>query len=246
MQTVIRLRTGEEILAVADDPWTRALIGRSWSGPAWSLPGAVAYGTGTPAEPDAAITVVGTPEAAAELTRAVLADRAEPPYVLTVPRGTSLDVPHDEPEEWELKTTRHAPPHQPGEDRVTVVRGAEREIYALLAVASPGHSVRPDNPEIELWMGIRDEAGELLSAGALLRRAGTGTAYLASIATSPTMRGRGLAAAVTGRLTRTVLNRGADWCTLAHHSDNLSAHRVYERLGYRTAQRFTSVEPEIW
>ncbi|MFE2373295.1 GNAT family N-acetyltransferase [Streptomyces sp. NPDC059398] len=247
MPTATRLRTGEEILTLADDHWTTALISPSWSGPAWTFAGAVAYGTGTPDEPDSAITVVGTPDAAAALVRTLLADREEPPYVITVPRETSLDVePETEPEEWELMVVHEPPPAQPGEDRVTVVDDSRQEISALLAVASPDHSVRPGHPKTDRWMGIRDESGQLVSVGALLRQGGGRIPYLASIATLPTARGQGLGSAVSGALTRWALEQGADRCLLAHHSANTGAHHVYERLGFRTVLEFTSVQPDQW
>ncbi|WP_328318518.1 GNAT family N-acetyltransferase [Streptomyces sp. NBC_00388] len=247
MPTATRLRTGEEILALTDDHWTTALITPSWSGPAWTLAGAVAYGTGAPDEPDSAITVVGTPAAAAELACSLLADRAEPPYVITVPRGTAIDGgPESEPEEWELMVAREAPPVQRGEDRVTVVDDSLREISALLTAASPGHSVRPGHPRTDRWMGVRDGSGQLVSVGALLRHGAAGVPYLASIATLPAARGLGLGSAVSAALTRWALGQGAERCLLAHHSANAAAHHVYERLGFRTVLEFTSVQPDPW
>ncbi|MFH7598157.1 GNAT family N-acetyltransferase [Streptomyces racemochromogenes] len=244
MQPVLRLRAGADVLAVTDDAWTRELIPPTWSGPAWSLPGAAAYGSGPAGEPAATVTVVGAPAAAAALGAAVLADLPEAPYVLTVPRG-AVPLPEGEAQEWELMTTRTAPPPQPREEDVVPLAPGP-ELADLLNAASPGHSVRPGAPEVHLWAGLRAGDGGLASVGALLLREGTGAPHIASVATAPAHRGQGLAAAVTAWLTRRALEGGAPWCSLAHLSTEQTAHRVYERLGYRTVQEFTSVTLDAW
>jgi predicted GNAT family acetyltransferase len=53
-------------------------------------------------------------------------------------------------------------------------------------------------------------------------------------------RGQGLGAAVTGWLTRTLLDEGTGWVTLAMYSDNDVARRMYRRLGYANDHLFTS------
>jgi predicted GNAT family acetyltransferase len=77
-------------------------------------------------------------------------------------------------------------------------------------------------------------------------RPGTGAPHLASIATAPAHRGRGLAAAVTAWLTRRALEHCTTGCSLARLDSARTAHRLYERLGYRTVQEFTSVTLEGW
>lgn len=241
------LCTGAEILAATDDLWTRSVIGPSWTGPARLLPGAVCYGTGTPDEPDGSLTAVGEPHAVAELVRRMLGDRAEPPYLVTVPRGTEVPGAVSATQEWELLALHDAPPPQPAEERVVpVAREASTEITALLTAASPEHSVRPGAPEAELWAGIRDPDGTLIAVGAMVRKPGTDLRSLASIATAPAHRGRGLAAAVTAHLARRALQGGPSCCVLALDSANHHARRVYHRLGFRTVQEFTTVEFDTW
>ncbi|WP_432138462.1 MULTISPECIES: GNAT family N-acetyltransferase [unclassified Streptomyces] len=243
MLTVTRPRGGADLLAAADDPWTREWITPEWTGPAWAVQGAVAYGLGTPDEPTATVTVTGTAEAATELTAQVLSTLPEPPYVLTVPRGTG-SLPDGEREEWALMTTAAAPPAQPGEEKVVPVPPGP-EVAALLAEASPGHLVRPGDPQVAVWAGVPGPDGTPVCVGALLTRPGTGAPHLASIATAPAHRGRGLAAAVTAWLTRRALER-APGCSLARLDSARAAHRLYERLGYGTAQQFTSVTLDVW
>ncbi|MGK5628111.1 GNAT family N-acetyltransferase [Streptomyces sp. URMC 123] len=250
MLTPTRLATGTDLLAAAPDPWTRGLIAPSWTGPAWAADGAAAYGTATGPDPAGWITLVGEPAAAGRLLRAVLADLPEPPYGVTVPRGTDLDGvpgapdPADDAEayeHWELMTAARAPEPVRGEERVAAAEGDPAEIGALLAVASPGYAVRPGDPQVELWAAVRAPGGDLAAVGALQRRPATGVAHLASIATGPAWRGQGLGAAVTSWLTRRVLASGDPECTLSVHSTNATARRLYERLGYATVSTFTSV-----
>ncbi|MEU7578415.1 GNAT family N-acetyltransferase [Streptomyces sp. NPDC041068] len=250
MLTVIAHRDGAGLLAAAGDPWTAGLITPDWSGTAWSVPGAAAYGTAPGPEPTEWITAVGAPDRAAALLHAVLPGLPSRPYGLTVPRGTALDgidgvIPEDEApyEHWELMTTAQAPASHPSEERVRMGDDASHaELSALLTEASPGYAVRPGDPQVEVWATIRTPEGALAAVGALQRRPGTGVAHLASIAAAPALRGQGLGAAVTGRLTRYVLEKGEAFCTLSVHSGNDAALRLYRRLGYRTAQEFTSVE----
>lgn len=244
MLTVTRPRDGAEVLAVAGDPWTREWITPDWRGPAWAVEGAVAYGSGSADEPAAAVTVTGAPDAAAALAGHVLDALPEPPYVLNLPRG-AWPLPEGEREEWALMISETAPAAQPGEEDVVLLTPGP-ELSALLAEASPGHLVRPGDPQVEVWAGIRAAGGELACAGALLLRPGTGAPHLASIATAPAHRGRGLAAAVTAWLTRRALERGAPWCSLARLDSARTAHRLYERLGYRTVQEFTSITLDVW
>ncbi|MFD9816107.1 GNAT family N-acetyltransferase [Streptomyces sp. NPDC059080] len=242
-----RLCTGAEILAVTDDLWTRSVIGPSWSGPGWLMPGAACYGTGTAEEPDGCLTAVGDPHAVADLVRLLLAERAEPPYLLTVPRGTQVEGAETAAAQWEVLSLHHAPPLLPAEGQVVPVAGEpSAEITALLTAASPEHSVRPGAPDVELWAGVRDTNGALICGGAMVRKPGAALCSLASIATAPAYRGQGLAAGVTAWLARQALEREPSGCLLALDSANHGAKRVYERLGFRTVREFSTLEFDVW
>ncbi|MCX5400868.1 GNAT family N-acetyltransferase [Streptomyces sp. NBC_00102] len=58
-----------------------------------------------------------------------------------------------------------------------------------------------------------------------------GTAELAGVGTRPAFRGRGIAGAVTGALTGSMFDRGAESVWLEFSGEG--SRRVYERLGYR-------------
>jgi predicted GNAT family acetyltransferase len=96
----------------------------------------------------------------------------------------------------------------------------------------------PGRPGVERWVGLR-EGGELVAVGANAPISAP-VPHLASIATLPALRGRGLGAAVTAALTRSLLAEGHSVVTLGMYSDNPVARRVYERLGFRCDHRFSS------
>ena len=54
------------------------------------------------------------------------------------------------------------------------------------------------------------------------------------------VRGQGLGSAVTGWLTRQLLDDGNRWVTLGMYSDNDVARRIYQRLGFTCWHAFTS------
>ncbi len=194
------------------------------------------------------LTVVGIPEAAARLVTEVVTSNGRQPHRVTLPRGSVEVLARTAPEvatrlvegaEWEWMWTSTAPPGQPGEDRVLALDTAdEAGITALLATASPRHTAVPGGRGIERWVGVRDERG-LVAVGAN-EPICPPVPHLASIATLPEVRGRGLGAAVTSSLTRSLLDEGHPVVTLGMYSDNPVARRVYERLGFRCDHRFSS------
>ena len=67
----------------------------------------------------------------------------------------------------------------------------------------------------------------------------SGIPVLAGIAVDPARRGEGYGAAITAYLTRkAVATFGA--CTLGMFADNVTARRLYHRLGYRTGAQWSS------
>jgi predicted GNAT family acetyltransferase len=67
-----------------------------------------------------------------------------------------------------------------------------------------------------------------------------GVPHLASIATLPAVRGRGLGEAVTSSLTRAALLAGRPVVTLGMYSDNAVARRLYQRLGFGDVRHWSS------
>jgi len=237
--TCRRLSTHEELLeAAAGDPFLRWEMRPGSPMEAWALAdGGVAFVRGTPSG-RRQLTVVGTPDQALPALRLHL-DGLVPsgPRMhrgVTVPHGT-LELLGRDPrigrgDDWEWMWTAVAPPAHP--DVVDLGRGDRDDIAALLAAASPRHSATVEDDGVVGWVGVRDAAGRLLACAAHTEHV-PGVPHLASVATHPSARGRGLGAAVTGTLTRRALAAGAPVVTLGMYSDNPVARRMYARLGFR-------------
>lgn len=192
------------------------------------------------------LDVVGPAEPAAVLAEAGLAELGERCCGISVPRGLaagSWAARGTASGTWDLMRCDAAPPWQPGEERVLRLPDPAA-VQSFLDRVNPHHSVPARHPEAECWLGVADEeSGELLAVGAFTRRR-FGTGYLASIATAPEARGRGLGAAVTAALTRHAFAAGDEFCTLAHYHPNDPARRLYLRLGYRTTHQMDSYDFE--
>jgi GNAT superfamily N-acetyltransferase len=235
------LSTYDELLdAAGGDPFVRWEVpaGRQLEG--WALAdGGVAFLRATPSR-RRQLAVVGTPRAALPALRSYLdgavagLDRG-----VTVPRGP-LHLLGPDPrvgsgDDWEWMWTTTAAPARPD---VVVLRPADHDdIAALLAAASPRHSATTG--DVVRWAGVRDADGRLVACGAHTEHV-PGVPHLASVATHPLVRGRGLGAAVTSTLTRWALDAGAPAVTLGMYSDNPVARRMYARLGFRCAHRWSS------
>ena len=191
------------------------------------------------------LTFDGPRERAAALYCAVLAELPTRPAGFTLPRGGERLLPAalgaDGVDHWDFRWTRSAPPHQEQEQLVSVESNPDDEELAMfLAEASPSHSVEPGDPKIRRWVSVRDADGRLLAIGADTRRPSTGVANIASIATRPAARGRGLGAAITAWLTRRIFADGGELATLGMYSDNAVAQRLYTRLGFAPGVRYSS------
>jgi len=116
------------------------------------------------------------------------------------------------------------------------------ELTALNVRGNPSAESEPGSGRTELWLGARDDSGAIVAAGALHRNA-AGAGHLTGIVVDPDHRGTGLGAAVTVALTRAAIEgpgRISGICTLGMYATNDVARRLYQRLGYRTAQAFAS------
>lgn len=213
---------------------------------AWTFEGGYAFSSvdGYGGDP-CWLNVVGPAGPAEVLARTALAEleaRGQRCYGITVPRelaDAGWTAPGTATGTWDLMRCDAAPSAQPGEERVRPLPDPAA-VQAFLERVNPHHSVRADHPEVECWLGVTDEAtGTPLALGAFTRRR-FGTPYLASIATAPEARGRGLGAAVTAALTRHAFQAGDRMCTLAHFHPNDPARRIYLRLGYRTSHQLAS------
>jgi GNAT superfamily N-acetyltransferase len=248
--TCRRISTHEELLAASGgDAFVRWEVPLGSRVEAWALAdGGVAFVRGTPSG-RRQLAVVGTPEAALPPLRAFLdgylagVDREVTGLNrgFTVPRGTVALLGPDPRvgagDDWEWMWTATAPPAHP--DVVVLGPGDHDAIAVLLAAASPRHSARIGGDDVVRWAGVRDAAGRLVACAAHTEHV-PGVPHLASVATHPSVRGRGLGAAVTGALTRWALEAGAPVVTLGMYSDNAVARRMYARLGFRCTHRWSS------
>lgn len=156
--------------------------------------------------------------------------RALQPHEVTV--DATVPLPFADPDDgstwaW-LHTTRPLPP-VPGDDRVRWDPDPAR-VDALLDEANPDAFVRPGSPSARAWAAVPGDDGRLLACGVVTQHV-PGAPHLASIAVSSTARRRGLGAALTVGMTRTLL-RTAPVVSLAMWSGNTVARALYDRVGF--------------
>ncbi|MGI8578102.1 MAG: GNAT family N-acetyltransferase [Nocardioidaceae bacterium] len=186
------------------------------------------------------------------LLEAAAAQIGVPPLRLTINGQAREALPSwwqyaEPPRVWDWMWTDEQPPRQPGEESVTALpddAGSRRDINGLLDLANPASHGRPGEQRTLAWVGVRDVQGRLVATGVVTRLAG-GAAHLRGVATLPAMRGRGLGAAVSARLSRIGLAACGGRCSLGVYSDNTSAIRIYRRLGYRHLHTFVSGTVEL-
>lgn len=164
--------------------------------------------------------------------RSVTVERAALPAV-----GRLLPLGDGNDWEWLLATAAPAPVDV--EARLLVLSEQDRaDIDGLLSLANPGTDARPFAHPGQHWVGVRDDDGMLVACGVREPNL-AGWPVLSGITVHPRERGRGLAVAVTSRLTReAVRERGV--CTLGLYSHNDVARRLYVGLGYRDAHLWSS------
>lgn len=211
--------------------------------PAWASDDAVCFlGQRQPGRPR--LVGLGEPAALARLVTGVLDALPTPPPAFTMERAAYGLLPPrlhgGETDDWDFQYIAVPPPDTPGEQSVGWLDGAAADITELLVAASPRHDVKPGEPQVRRWAGLRGPDGTLLACAADTRRVSTMTALLASIATAPAARRQGFGAAVTAWLTRRILAEGDPVCTLGLYADNEPAKRLYRRLGYQHGHHFTS------
>lgn len=237
-----RLVTYAELLEAArGDVFARWMVDPSAPLTAWALDDGVAWVRRTP-RGRTSLTVLADVDEAARAVPAVVAQAPEVDWI-TLPRGAvpplAEVVDPDVGDDWEWMSTDAPPPPQPHEEAVVPLRDDDCDAVAvLLHAASPRHSAAPDELGVR-WFGVREGAGRLRACAAL-QQVGPGVPHLASIATHPDERGRGLGAAVTAAATRAALRSGAPVVTLGMYSDNDVARRLYARLGFGCEHRWSS------
>ena len=118
-------------------------------------------------------------------------------------------------------------------------RASDVQIANFLEAHSPDASVKPGDPEIQLWTTLLDQSGEISAAGAIVKWQ-SGELCLASIATHTAQRGNGLAAALVTTMVERCEELGAKQVGLGVYAENYSAKRVYTKCGFTLMNEFTS------
>lgn len=117
----------------------------------------------------------------------------------------------------------------PDVEAVALTEADTDEALALIEVARPGPFRRRTLALGGYW-GVRDGDRLVAMAGERVRL--PGWTELSAVCTHPDARGRGLAAALSQRVSQAILERGeVPFLHVAEGNDG--ARRVYERLGFR-------------
>jgi len=242
------------------DAWVRWALDPAALPPTWHDPAAGLVAISRPSHVHGtSLVLLPAPGASAERAlpaAAGLLDRIEPRSV-TVPRAAAPTATRVLPAirrlaagrpaaEWDWMWTTDAPP--PGGPAASAspevatldvsdpaVSAARRD---LLDRYSPRHSARPGNPEVAGWVGVR-RSGRILACAAWFEEV-PGIPLLASVAVHPDARREGLGSAVTAAVTRRALAAGARAVTVDLYADSHAPRRIYLRLGFATARRFSS------
>lgn len=140
--------------------------------------------------------------------------------------------------DWDWMWTTTIVPGLRHESAIRVVdSSATTELVEFLEYANPRTHGEPFARPGQVWVALR-EGDSLVGCGSW-DLATSGIPCLAGIAVDPARRGQGYGAAITAYLTREAVSAfGA--CTLGMFADNLTARRLYHRLGYRTGAQWSS------
>ena len=130
------------------------------------------------------------------------------------------------------------PPEGDAADLIELAESTREELLDFLEEHNPGTDGQPFARPGQRWLGVRDEAGDLLGVGCC-EEEHSGAPVLAGITVAPAARGRGIGREITGELTRGAIATHG-WATLGMYSHNDIARGMYLGLGYRLGARWTS------
>jgi ribosomal protein S18 acetylase RimI-like enzyme len=114
------------------------------------------------------------------------------------------------------------------------------EIDGFLKAHARKSSVWPGNEEVLFWGEIRDQE-QLVATGALVQWR-TGQVMFASIATHSDYRSKGLAQKLVSQMLGNASRSGISHVGLGVFSENASAKRAYEKVGFNLIGEFTSYQ----
>ena len=103
---------------------------------------------------------------------------------------------------------------------------------------APDSSVRPGDPEVIFWGGVRNEVGELAALAALVKWQ-SGFHLLSSVVTRAQDRGNGYATKLSGAMAAHAHSLGIKEVGLGVRSENFAAQRAYAKAGFKKLADFT-------
>lgn len=119
----------------------------------------------------------------------------------------------------------------------------DSEIEDFLKAHARKSSVWPGNEEVLFWGEIR-EREQLVATGALVQWR-TGQVMFASIATHSDFRSKGLAQKLVSQMLGNASRSGISHVGLGVFSENASAKRAYEKVGFNLIGEFTSYQKRV-
>jgi ribosomal protein S18 acetylase RimI-like enzyme len=114
------------------------------------------------------------------------------------------------------------------------------EIRHFLDINAPEASVKPGNQEIQRWVVMR-EADQIVGVAALCLWE-SGKYVVASVATDKRKRGLGIGERVMQQVLFEAKEIGVKELSLGVLSENLSAIRLYQKIGFRREHQFAHIK----
>ena len=114
-------------------------------------------------------------------------------------------------------------------------------IKDFLEQHAPDSSVFPGNPEILFWVVIKT-LDDQIAALACLTQWESGEKMISSVATAVHLRGEGYAQRLVAGVVRNAFDLGIERVGLAVMSENLTARKVYEKVGFTLMGDFNYFE----
>lgn len=194
------------------------------------------------------LVLLGEPAPAAHLIEEIRAQHPDDFGGLTHETATTVPANLIFENTWDWDWFSTASPVPQRDDPGVSIDWAEESVFddlrAVLHAASDWRSVEPGEERAERWAALRleaepNQAAQIVSCLAVTRT-GPNTPSLASVATHPDYRGRRFARDLTAWTTNRLLDEGAPVVTLGMYSDNHTARKVYDALGYQVGHRFRS------
>ena len=132
---------------------------------------------------------------------------------------------------WEATTAPHA-------SHIELLTDAV-EINSIIDEHASDSSVRPGDPEVIFWGGLRNEEGQLTAAAVIVKWQ-SGFHVMASVVTRSEERGKGYATKLSQGILSHAHSLGIDLVGLGVRPTNFAAQRAYEKAGFTMIGEFTN------